>query len=252
MAFRAAAVAALAEAIKAVRVDWTPREALSLSWVDIILSKEKLFELLGIADVEFRWDSDEILRWHKTTEVNDVPDWHGVLRRLGFAPMSVDVVQARGVEAIQDMDELLTFSHEGRYALVIDHVLGHCFNPSQCLKNIWRSLAIGGVALHVVALVQQNHGYYSPSPVLFKEFYEANGCELLFHRGYTGVRAGKFDPIEITYNRTYDVNVDSVQIVAARKTTATAFVMPMQSKFAAFPHCKVPVGAGGASYSARP
>jgi len=52
----------------------------------------------------------------------------------------------------------------------------HVFNVFECLSNIVRLLKVGGRIIHSVPVSGYiNHGYYQFSPILFFDFYNANG-----------------------------------------------------------------------------
>jgi hypothetical protein len=57
----------------------------------------------------------------------------------------------------------------------------HIFNAPQAFKNIVEMLRPGGVVMHLSPVSWHNHGFYNFNPLLFNEFYAANGFARLQH-----------------------------------------------------------------------
>lgn len=67
-----------------------------------------------------------------------------------------------------------------RYDLVLDPgTTEHIFNIALAMTTIAKATAVGGCVVHATPLHHLNHGYYSFSPVFYRDFYEANGFEIV-------------------------------------------------------------------------
>jgi len=99
---------------------------------------------------------------------------------LGFGTIhAVDVSHYEGADILADLNEPLPGSLRSVADLLIDPgTLEHCFNFPQALRNCADMLRVGGVVLHHSPIAGWlDHGYYTPSPCVFREFYEANGFD---------------------------------------------------------------------------
>lgn len=215
-----------------------PWPALSLSYQDVIATDEELADLFGAAAkrLPIRPDSAEVLRWHKCGAINDkVPDWHELLRHLGFDPTSTDLLPARGCEAFLDLNHGIPPRYAEAYMLVIDNVAHHCFDAAQALRNIVRMPRVGGFVLHVTPLAIINHGFYCLSPTLFHDFYTANGYETVAHLRFDTTRTGTAGEVSEIGDPTYriaDASLNSMQLYLARRTGLVRPTrIPTQTKF---------------------
>lgn len=57
----------------------------------------------------------------------------------------------------------------------------HIFNAAKVFENIIGMLQPGGVVMHLSPVSWHNHGFYNFNPLLFNEFYAANGFTRLQH-----------------------------------------------------------------------
>jgi hypothetical protein len=228
-----------------------PWRCLSLSYQDVIATPDELVELLGesvAAALPMRPDSARIAEWHKAKDLTGdrIPDWHELLRVFNFDPESVDLRPSRGCESFMDLNHQVRPSYHDRYALVVDNVVHHCFDPAQALRSIVRMPHVGGYVLHITPLVQVNHGFYCLSPTLFHDFYTRNGYEVLAHRWYdidSYRRLGPPRDMEAATRRMRSMSADSVQLFLARRVEARNVVLiPVQDKFARHPDSLIEKG----------
>ncbi len=68
--------------------------------------------------------------------------------------------------------------------------LEHIFNVAEGFRNVHRLLRKGGTVIHCSPVSMYDHGFYNFNPVLFWEFYRANGYEILDH----GMIVAPFQP----------------------------------------------------------
>jgi hypothetical protein len=57
----------------------------------------------------------------------------------------------------------------------------HIFNAPKAFANIVSMLRRGGFVVHYSPVSWFNHGFYNFNPLLFREFYESNGFEVIEH-----------------------------------------------------------------------
>src|ERR1700680_1355775 len=100
------------------------RRILSLGYPDILASPASLEKIFGgevMRKVGTRADSAQILRWHNADGMTDrVAEAGALFDALGFELDVLDLVQARGGEIVQDLNEPIPASLRERYAAVID------------------------------------------------------------------------------------------------------------------------------------
>jgi hypothetical protein len=156
------------------------RRILSLGYPDILASAAQTAQVFGegiLARLEYREDSKQILAWHDAGRMAErVIEARSLFTTLGFELDVIDVVEARGGEIIQDLNDPLPEAHHARYAAVLDAgTLEHCFNIGQAAKNIASAVAVGGFVMHGNPLNMYNHGFYNLNPTWYHDFYSANG-----------------------------------------------------------------------------
>jgi len=244
MALRVPGLKLIRNAVQRLDPKDRPWRFLSLSYQDILVTPGELESVFGISmkGVPTLPDSDRIIRWHKADpKLPGVPDFHEVMRRVGFEVTSLDLGVFRGVEEIADQNHPIEPRHWKKYHVVLDNVAAHCFNVPQALENVANAVTLGGLALHITPLAMVNQGYYSISPCLFHDFYRVNGFEMLQHTGTTISRGGaRAEPLKIDpLRRMKTFHPDTIQFVMARKTEyVTQIRWPTQEKFKLYPDCK--------------
>jgi SAM-dependent methyltransferase len=112
---------------------------------------------------------------------------NGLLSARSFFAM-LGVQPYFDIDINPNADIQLDFSQElpshlsGSAQLVIDMGTSeHIFNVAQVFKNIVQLLKVGGVVIHLSPVSWFNHGFYNFNPLLFNEFYTANGFRRLEH-----------------------------------------------------------------------
>ncbi len=76
---------------------------------------------------------------------------------------------------LHDLNEPLPGDLEEAFGLVLDSgTLEHVFDVRQALENVARAARVGGWVLHLSPAADVDHGFYSFSPTLFYDVYEAN------------------------------------------------------------------------------
>lgn len=106
--------------------------------------------------------------------------WPTFRERFGFARVeAIDLSTYQGAEIKHDLCEPLPESLHGIADFVVDPgTLEHIFNPGEGLCSVAKMLKAGGMAFHLIPLNLIDHGFFNPCPVLYHDFYRANGCEI--------------------------------------------------------------------------
>lgn len=226
-------------------------KALLLSYPDLIVSPDALVEIFGErvqGKLTFRDDTEDVLGWHKAHHITrQVVETVGLFNLLRFDVDVVDITRARGPERFCDLNEPLEeqgCGHlVGRYDLVVDNVLDHCFNSGQAMKNIAGAVRQGGYVFHVTPLYMCNHGFNNFSPTYWFDFYGANGFSVVRYEAFEGVKEVKrvleLHPHHRPRDRSVVLGGDSIQLVLARRDELREkFVWPVQYKFRQNPDSK--------------
>jgi SAM-dependent methyltransferase len=104
--------------------------------------------------------------------------WHN----LGFEFVSsLDYSDFEGAELVWDLNVPLSDSFPERFDVVFDGgTMEHVFKTGCVMENIGRLLKVGGLAIHEVPCSNNiDHGFYSFSPTLFRDYYSAIGYEIV-------------------------------------------------------------------------
>lgn len=226
-----------------------PYHLLSFSYQDLILSQNELIDLLGLqgaAEVIYREDSPEIVRWHKCQEFcPKVPEAHQFYKAIGFGAITdVDLVRARGTEVIGDLNYQLPLKIKKRhFDLVIDNVSQHCMNVGNALLEIESRVAVGGYVMHVIPLSAINQGYYNICPMMLVDFYRSRGYTVLCHVGMHFDRAAGTTTVDIDSDARMVTPGDNYwQVFVARKDQDIIEKgWPLQRKFQQYPDSKIPI-----------
>lgn len=77
---------------------------------------------------------------------------------------------------VHDLNQPLPPDLEDGFGLVLDSgTLEHVFDVRQGLENVARAARVGGWVVHLSPAADVDHGFFSFSPTLFYDTYEANG-----------------------------------------------------------------------------
>ena len=134
--------------------------------------------LLGVPEVKFSQDrfvalcQDRKVKGYEPQDpFNGVTLWRG----FGYDTIVLDANSYEGADKVVDLNCPVELDVPA--SIIFDPgTLEHVFNIPQALENIVNMLSVGGMVMHHNPLAGwTNHGYYTPSPCLFHEFYEANG-----------------------------------------------------------------------------
>lgn len=163
-----------------------PRRAISFGYPDILASEDQLFELFGnevSRELQFRPDSESILKWHSATALADrIVESRHFFSLIGYDLTIADIARIRGDELLIDLNEPLDPALSSQpFDLVIDGgTAEHCFNIGQALKNMAELVKVGGCILHINPASMFNHGFYNLNPTLYSDFYPENGFRVIF------------------------------------------------------------------------
>lgn len=220
--------------------DCKSRRILSLGYPDVLASSRQIARIFGeslAANLVYRADSAEILRWHGSANPEDrVPDATSLFALLGYDLETMDIVPARGGEMIHDLNEPVPQHYGERYAAVLDAgTIEHCFNVAQAVKNVAHMVARGGAAMHINPLNMYNHGFYNFSPTWYHDFYETNGFVVgslrLVADTAVAPRVGQIPP----YARFKEVPENSMLLVVAWRREICSLRWPIQKKYRDYP-----------------
>jgi hypothetical protein len=102
-----------------------------------------------------------------------------VMEMLGAEPYSD--IDLSGLARIQaDLSSPLPPELHGAAGLVLDvGTTEHILDIAAVLKNVVRLVQLGGSVIHVSPVNWLEHGFVNLNPLLFQEFYEYNGFEIL-------------------------------------------------------------------------
>ena len=152
----------------------------SVGYPDIICQIEHLTKLFGeqsIRDLNFREDSDMVIRWHAMNKIiPGVYESYEFFEKIGIELTVLDIAKIRGGEVIADLNAPVNVELEGKFDIVLDPgTMEHCFNIGQAMVNFLSMAKIGGYIYHSNPLFMFNHGFYNLNPTFYNDFYVDNG-----------------------------------------------------------------------------
>jgi len=161
-------------------------DALTLGHQRVLVTKEQVesekhFPSINVSSKDnFEWHS----RWCRNFITCD-----SFLKALGFSSVkSLDVSNYEGATIQFDMNsqKLPTDLHSSFDFIFDGSTLEHIFGVCNAICHIVRMLRIGGYVVHISPSNNWiDDGYYQFSPIFFKEFYLANGFDIVsldFHQ----------------------------------------------------------------------
>ena len=205
-------------------------------------SYEQLLEIFRFENRKYRTlDPSEIVL-DPLTQFGNTIHQDVFFKLLGFTEVhSVDYFENEKPTFVLDLNKPVPASMEGQYDLVSDAgTLEHCFDVKEALFNTVRLLKPGG---HVCFCSPMSgyvdHGFYSFSPTLFRDFYGQNG----FDRIQMSILADNGDSSNIKIKR-YDYTAATAEIIRdlfdisaifflARKKTSSGIRVPIQGYYRA-------------------
>jgi hypothetical protein len=220
------------------------KRMLCLGYPDMLVTEEQIAGICGpevAARVEFRGDSETILRWHRLDgRMSRVAESRSLFTALGIETDFVDIVASRGFEIVVDLNHPAPAELAGRYDIVYDGgTMEHCFNVGQVMLNIASFAKVGGFIIHVNPLNYYNHGFFNFNPTFYHDWYSQSGNAVVspFYAMYGDVLQSQLVALDPT--KTFFSAPDrTVLLVTAMKRSAAPPAWPMQDKYLHNPELK--------------
>jgi hypothetical protein len=157
-----------------------PCRMLCLGYPDMLVTEPQIAALCGaeaLAAMEFREDSQSILRWHSLqSAMSRIPETRSLFRTKGIETEFVDIVASRGFEMVADLNQPLPEAMRGSFDIVYDGgTMEHCFNVGQVMLNITAMAKKGGYIVHVNPGNYYNHGFFNFNPTFYHDWYTQSG-----------------------------------------------------------------------------
>jgi hypothetical protein len=213
------------------------RRAIAFGYPDILASEDQLFELFGnevSRALEFRPDSESILKWHNATALTDrIVESRHFFSLIGYDLTIADIAKIRGDELLVDLNEPLDASLVSQpYDLVIDGgTAEHCFNIGQAFKNMAELVKVGGFVLHINPASMFNHGFYNLNPTLYSDFYAENGFNVTFLKAAANmVFAPQLIDVPMAA-RIRELPSNATLLCVAQRVSQRSVRWPMQAKY---------------------
>ena len=201
---------------------------------DIIFSNKKLLKLTKKYRINI-----------KTKEINNKISSEFFFKLFNFSNVqSIDKNKYENASIIKDLNYKISKIFYNKFDAIYDGgSLEHVFNPSEALFNITRMLKKNGYVMHLTPCNNYiDHGFYSISPTLYKDFYEQNNFKIieffLVKQNFDLSKNYKWSVYE------YDEDIMSfynkwgwknhrvmVWIVAQKITSSSKVRIPVQSKY---------------------
>ena len=203
--------------------------AAAAGYPDLIISESMAYRAVGdkLNQVPVRSDSQKIAQWHGVS-IPKIYESVEFFRALGYSLDVFDIKEIRGGEIVLDLNYPSDRSAE--YDLVIDSgTCEHCFNVGQAIINLANMVKAGGFIVQVFPLNAYNHGFYSVSPTLVKDFYEDNDFEIIDCFGIQNGTYTKF-PVDYRGRRMQYPDNSFIQLLA-RRGEVKPLMYPVQFKY---------------------
>jgi hypothetical protein len=221
---------------KVARERPAPRRMLCLGYPDMLVTGDQIARVCGaeaLAKIEYRDDSEAILRWHTLAgKLDRVPETSSVFATLGVQCDFIDIKATRGMEVLVDLNQPAPPELLGRYDVVYDGgTMEHCFNVGQVMRNIFAFAAPGGFIVHVNPINFYNHGFFNFNPTFYHDWYVQSGNAIVtpfyaMHGPILESQLATLDPIQH-----FNPPEVSVMLVAAQRLKGAMPPWPMQSKY---------------------
>jgi len=188
---------------------------------------------------------------------DDAIDDDDFFRFLGFQEVfSCDASSYESPTFLLDLNLNVPEELHGRFDVVLDGgTMEHIFNVPAVLANIHAMLKVGGRAIHITPSSNMvDHGFYSFSPTLFRDYYSANGYQLLTVSLFECVSwSGDFavfdclsGKIDNRLGRIANAKMAGVFCVVEKTAGASSHVIPAQSHFSSLWQDSEPNKSGNA------
>lgn len=210
--------------------------ALCLAYPDLLVTKNNLEGLFSpelVARLPMRDDAAKIWEWHGLPGFAEpLYDAMALFEALNVKAEVIDIVAARGMERIVDLNTPLPADLEARFDFDIDTgTCEHCFNVAQAFSNACAAVAVGGYLVHAAPLTRMNHGFWNFSPTVYPDFLLDNGFKILFMSGMTCDLVKVFGPFEVPPFARFAAPADAGIFVVAERLEQRAFTWPVQRKY---------------------
>lgn len=202
--------------------------AASLGYPDLLLSRSVMSEFIGGKTISTREDSAKIAQWHNV-QLDEIYESREFIKALGYEDLDVfDLKALRGEEIFMDLNQPLWPQYREKYSLVIDPgTCEHCFHVGQAIMNVAGMCEQGGYIVQGLPLNAYNHGFYSVSPTLVKDFYEDNGFEIQACFGVTRTR--KF-PVHMQ-KAFFNIPERAFMLVMVKRMEVKPLTVPTQGRY---------------------
>lgn len=214
-----------------------PCRMLCLGYPDVLVTQsqlERLIEAQALGRIEYREDSEAILRWHNLgAALQRIPETRSLFAALGIDTEFVDISPSRGFEIACDLNHPVAAELRGRYDIVYDGgTLEHCFNIGQVMRNITALARTGGFIIHVNPLNLYNHGFFNLNPTFYHDWYTQAGHHIVspFYAMHGPVIAAQTATLHAT-QRIVQAPPSSVVLVAVQKANDSEPDWPVQTKY---------------------
>ncbi len=217
---------------------------LCLGYSDMLVTEQQLVHLCGediISRIQFREDSESILRWHGLEgKVGRLAETRSLFLAMGIQVDFVDIVASRGMEIVLDLNQPAPPELMDSYDVIYDGgTMEHCFNVGQVMKNLHAMAHMSGYIVHVNPLNFFNHGFFNFNPTFYHDFYTQSGNRIAsdFYALYGPVLASNVAALPAIKGGVATPD-KSVILAVAQKTSSAAPGWPMQSKYLNNPSLK--------------
>lgn len=239
MAIEAVYLKVLLEAVKLRRQSAGAEarlKALALGYPDLLVPRAALEQLVGadrVSALPVRDDADAIWAWHGLKGCRDpLFDSLSLFETMNIAVTVSDIVAARGMERIVDLNEALPADLEAQFDLVIDTgTCEHCFNVGQAFRNACDAVKVGGFLVHAAPLNRLNHGFWNFSPTVYPDYFEANGFKLHLLTGIGGSLAQGLRAFAVEPFGRFNAEPNAALYVLAERLERRPHAWPMQRKY---------------------
>lgn len=218
----------------------SPLQALCLAYPDLLITKATLVEMFGDAIVSrlpVRADADAIWKWHGIPGCKEpLYDSPAFFKALGVDTQVIDIVAARGIERVVDLNQPLPQDLEARFDFVIDTgTCEHCFNVGQAFQNACAAVNVGGFLIHAAPMNKMNHGFWNFSPTVYPDFFEENGFKISYLSGMSCNLIKGYEPFAADTFKIFSAGANTAIFVVAKRIERRPLKWPTQRKYRVHP-----------------
>jgi hypothetical protein len=155
---------------------------LTLGRQDVFITREQLLEIMQSFDMKPVREAGQILSRKASEAAGGLISDQNLFQALGFSECKAsDASGYEDADIIFDLNQPETPPElAGRWDMVFDGgTIEHVFHMPNVFANIFRFLKVGGRIVHMAPSANHmDHGFYMFSPVLFWNYYNANGFDV--------------------------------------------------------------------------